>query len=339
MRWLSDSNRRPGTDGVNLQISVIELRPMMAVSADDPFDDPGWGFEPKWDGVRAIIHVTDQGVTLVSRNGNDVTAAYPEAQVLAGVVPAGTVLDGEVVAFEEGRPSFGRLQSRMHVRDPRRVRQLTVSVPVVVMLFDFLVAANTPVLGESLVERRSRLESVTVDDPSIQISPQVIGEGTALFDAAKSQRLEGIVAKRLDSPYVPGKRSPLWRKIKVVHEVDAVVVGWRPGSGGRSGSIGSLVVALFDPQAHLRYVGSVGSGFDQRSLSAMKEILAHYAVDEPSLDPTQVADSSSVNWVNPELVAVVEYREVTGAGHLRAPVFKGMRSDKSPIECTLDQLQ
>lgn len=311
---------------------------MMAVSADDPFDDPGWGFEPKWDGVRAIIHVTDQGVTLVSRNGNDVTAAYPEAQVLTGVVRAGTVLDGEVVAFEEGRPSFGRLQSRMHVRDARRIRQLTVSVPVVLMLFDFLVDAATPVMGEPLLERRARLESVVVDDAAVQISPQVIGQGTALFDAAKSQRLEGIVAKRLDSPYVPGKRSPLWRKIKVVHEVDAVIVGWRPGSGGRSGAIGSLAVALFEPEGVLRYVGSVGSGFDQRSLVAMSEILSHYESDQPPLDTSTINDSASINWVRPKLVAVVEYREVTGAGHLRAPVFKGMRSDKAPEECTIDQL-
>lgn len=311
---------------------------MMAASADDPFDDPEWGFEPKWDGVRAIIHVSERDVMLVSRNGNDVTAAYPEAQALAGVVRAGTVLDGEVVAFEDGRPSFGRLQSRMHVRDARRIRQLTVSVPVVLMLFDFLVDATTAVLGEPLLDRRARLESVIVGDPSVQISPQVVGEGIALFDAAKSQRLEGIVAKRLDSPYLPGKRSPLWRKIKVVHEVDAVIVGWRPGAGGRSGAIGSVAVALFGPDAVLTYVGSVGSGFDQRSLAAMGEILAHYASDDPPLDATTVSDSGSINWVRPELVAVVEYREVTGAGHLRAPVFKGMRSDKVPEECTFDQL-
>lgn len=312
---------------------------MMAVSAEEAFDDPAWGFEPKWDGVRTIVHVGEADVVLVSRNGNDVTAAYPEVQMLVGAVPPRTVLDGEVVAFEDGRPSFGRLQSRMHVRDPRRVRQLMTSIPIVLMLFDFLVDGGTPMLGEPLSVRRKRLEGLSFEDAAIQVSPQVVGEGIALFAAAKAQRLEGIVAKRLDSPYVSGKRSPLWRKIKVVHDVDAVIVGWRPGSGGRSGSIGSLVVALYDSAGQLRYVGSVGSGFDQRSLNAMQEILAHYATDRPSLDAAQVPDARMVNWVDPVLVAVVEYREVTSAGHLRAPVFKGMRSDKSPDECTLDQLQ
>lgn len=312
---------------------------MMAVSYADAFDDSGWAFEPKWDGVRAIVHVSDDGVRLISRNGNDVTGAYPEAQAVTGAVPAGSVLDGEVVAFEDGRPSFGQLQSRMHVRDARRVQQLTITIPVVLMLFDFLVDGGEPLLSEPLSMRRERLEEVVVEDPSVQISPQVVGEGIALFSAAKAQRLEGIVAKRLDSPYVPGKRSPLWRKIKVVHDVDVVVVGWRPGSGGRSGSIGSLVVALFDSDDQLRHVGSVGSGFDQRSLSAMEELVSHYTASQPPLDPSQVTGASSVAWMEPQLVAVVEYREVTGAGHLRAPVFKGMRTDKSPRECTVDQLQ
>jgi bifunctional non-homologous end joining protein LigD len=189
-----------------------------------------------------------------------------------------------------------------------------------------------------LTERRARLEQVLPASEHVQLSPLTVATGRALFEAAAAQRLEGIVAKRLDSVYLPGRRHPSWRKIKVVHEVDAIVVGWRPGSGGRTNGLGSLVIALYDG-SELTSIGSVGSGFDRTSLVAMEELLGLLATDEASLDVEGVPDAGAVRWVRPELVAVVEYREVTSSGHLRAPVFKGMRSDKSPSDCTIDQLE
>lgn len=313
------------------------IAPMMAIPFDAPFDDPAWGFEPKWDGVRAIAEVDDRRIRLWSRNGNEISAAYPELQELAATVDAGTTLDGEVVAFRDGRPSFERLQQRMHLRDQRRIAQLAVDNPVVYMVFDILFDGGENLTGRPLSERRARLEQRITPGVGIQVSPMTIGSGTALFGAAQEQHLEGIVAKRLDSVYVAGRRDPSWRKIKVVHEVDAVIVGWRPGSGGRSDGLGSLVVALSDGEI-LRSIGSVGSGFDQRSLRAMEELLELVATDEPPLPVDAIPDAAAVHWVRPELVAVVEYREVTSSGHLRAPVFKGMRSDKPPSECTFDQL-
>lgn len=309
---------------------------MMATPADEPFDDPAWAFEPKWDGVRALVHI-DGGARAISRNGNDITAAYPELAELAESLGPGSVVDGEIVAFARGRPSFELLQSRMHLRDPARVRSLMARVPVVFMAFDLLFDEGEDIESLPLSARRSRLEASIVESEHVRLSPQVIGEGAALFDAAKEQRLEGVVAKRLDSRYEPGKRSRSWQKIKLVHEVDAIVVGWRPGSGGRSGALGSIALALYDDDG-LRYIGSVGSGFDSRSLGAMSELLAHYTIDDPPLDTGGIQASDEITWVRPELVAVVEYREVTSTMHLRAPVFKGMRSDKSPRDCTIDEL-
>lgn len=313
------------------------IAPMMAVPFDEAFDDPGWGFEPKWDGVRAIAEIAGGRVRMWSRNGNEISIAYPEVEELATTLVEGTIVDGEIVAFQDGRPSFERLQHRMHVRDPRRIAQLAVDNPVVFMVFDLLADAGEDLTGLPLSERRELLDRRITPSERVQVSPMTIGTGTALFAAAREQHLEGIVAKRLDSVYMPGRRHPNWRKIKVVHEVDAVIVGWREGSGGRSNGLGSLVIALYDDD-ELRSVGSVGSGFDQRSLRAMEELLELVAAEEPSLPTDNIQDASAVHWVRPELVAVVEYREVTTSGHLRAPVFKGMRSDKAVSDCTIDQL-
>lgn len=320
-----------------MSIREPRIAPMMAVPIDEPFDDQAWGFEPKWDGVRAIAEIVDGRVRMWSRNGNDISAAYPEIQELGTSLPAGTVVDGEVVAFRDGLPSFERLQQRMHLRDARRISQVAVENPVVYMIFDLLSDAGVDLTRLPLSERRARLEDLITPSQHVQISPMTVENGEALFAAARKQHLEGIVAKRLDSVYLPGRRHPDWRKIKVVHEVDAVVVGWRPGSGGRASGLGSLVVALYDG-GDLHSIGSVGSGFDQRSLRAMEELLELVASDEPPLPTGTIQDSGEVHWVRPELVAVVEYREVTSGGHLRAPVFKGMRSDKSPSDCTIDQL-
>lgn len=315
---------------------MTAIAPMMAVLASEPFDDDEWGFEPKWDGVRAVVEVESGRVRMWSRNGNEISTAYPEIMVLSGL-PDGTIVDGEVVAFRGGRPSFERLQSRMHLRDGRRVERAAIDNPVVFMAFDLLADGDEDLTARPLAERRERLERVLPLSEQVQLSPLTIGAGRALFEAAKAQRLEGIVAKRMDSIYVVGRRSSTWKKIKVVHDVDAVIVGWRPGSGGRSNSLGSLVLALHADDG-LRYVGSVGSGFDHRSLTAMLELMRLVGSDSPFLPVDAVPGADDVHWVRPELVAAVEYREVTSSGHLRAPVFKGMRSDKDPRSCTIDQL-
>lgn len=316
------------------------LDPMLATLTDGPFDDPEWVFEPKWDGIRALA-ICDEQTRLITRNERDVTVAYPELATLHDqVVALGAVLDGEIVAFEEGIPSFQRLQQRMHLRDERRIEQMVIQIPVVYMAFDLLYLDRTDLTHRPLEERRQILEEVLVPSTQLQISPATVGDGVALFAAASQQGLEGVMAKRRTSFYKPGTRSRDWLKVKVVFDADVVIVGWTEGEGRRKGSIGSLVMAVYDG-AELRYVGNVGTGFDKSSLEdTMERIKALVETDAPF--GTEVVRSRSelrtAHWVEPVLVAVIEHRQLTEVGRLRAPAFKGFRDDKRPEDCTYDQL-
>ncbi len=311
--------------------------PMLAVLWDEPFDDEAWGFEPKWDGVRALAYCNG-GTRLMSRNRHDVTAAYPELDRLAAhVVATDAVVDGEIVAMDDGVPSFQRLQQRMHVREPAEVRRLAKRIPVVYVAFDLLYLDGRDLTGRPLRERRALLEEAVVPAGFLQVSPLVERDGVALYGGAAAQGLEGIVAKRLDSRYRVGKRSPAWRKVKATFDVDVVVAGWKPGEGRRAGTVGSLVVGLHDDAGELVYVGNVGSGFDRESLPRVQARLDELSHDQ---SPFSRPDRSlrTARWVRPELVARVEYRQVTDAGKLRAPVFQGLRDDKRPEDCRLVDL-
>ncbi len=332
-QWLAmlSEDMRPPAD------PLPDLDPMLATLWDAPFDDPAWGFEPKWDGVRALA-VCDTATKLLSRNRNDVTGGYPDlARLRDHLVAVDAVVDGEIVAMQDGVPSFQLLQRRMHVRDPAELERLARRIPVVYMAFDLLHLDGRDLTGLSLLERRARLQEIVVPAEFLAVSPLVEGDGEALYEGAAAQGLEGIVAKRLDSRYRPGKRSKAWRKVKVVLDIDVVVAGWKPGEGRRAGTIGSLVVGLYDAVGALQYVGSVGSGFDQRSLPAVQAELEARARDESPL--AEVPRSlRGTRWVAPDLVARVEYRQVTEGGKLRAPVFVGLRTDKRPNECRLGDL-
>ena len=316
------------------------LDPMLATLASEAFDDPAWGFEPKWDGVRALAVCDHHTTRLISRNRRDITDGYPELRSLHDrLVALDAIVDGEIVAFEDGRPSFQRLQQRMHVRDSSRTERLAAQIPVVYMAFDLIYLDGRDLTGSPFTERRRLLEEVVVSDEHIQVSPVVENSGTALFDAAQQQGLEGIVAKRLASRYEPGKRSQSWRKVKVVFDADVVIVGWTEGEGRRAGSLGSLVMALYD-DGELRYVGNVGTGFDRHSLADALERLTSLPETDPHFGSDVIRSRPELrraHWVEPRLVAMVEHRELTDAGRLRAPSFKGFREDKDPTECTFDQ--
>lgn len=335
--WLAilSEDRRPAPE------PRPEPDPMLATLTKEEFDDPHWLFEPKWDGIRAIA-VCNDATRLITRNEKDVTVAYPELRrVNEQVVATDAMIDGEIVAFEDGVPSFQLLQQRMHLRDERRIEQMTKRIPVVYMVFDVLYLDGRDVTGLPLSERRQLLEEVIVPNDQVLLSPATDGKGVALFHAAGQQGLEGIMAKKKGSAYKPGARSKEWLKVKVTFDADVVIVGWTEGEGRRKDSLGSLVMAVYDG-SDLRYVGNVGTGFDQRSLAdAMGRLGA--------LDETDAPFSSEVirsrpelrrsHWVAPILVAMVEHRQLTGAGRLRAPSFKGFREDKTPTECTWAQLQ
>lgn len=317
------------------------LRPMLATLAKDAFDDPEWSFEPKWDGIRALA-VCDGRARLLSRNGKSITDGYPELRSLhERLVAVDAIIDGEIVAFEDGRPSFQRLQSRMHVRDSGRLEALIRQIPVVFMAFDLLYLDGTDLTGQPFTERRRLLEETVVVSEQIQLSPVIEANGVALFAAAGEQKLEGIIAKRSDSGYEPGRRSRAWLKVKVVFDADVVIAGWTEGEGRRAGGIGSLVMAVYEGDA-LRYVGNVGTGFDRAALDSAAELLASHEVDAVQFPPETIRSNRElrgVHWVEPELVATVQHRELTGAGKLRAPAFKSWRDDKEPEECTFDQLR
>jgi bifunctional non-homologous end joining protein LigD len=316
------------------------LEPMLATLAAEPFDDVAFQFEPKWDGVRALA-VCDYQTALYSRLGNEITDGYPELGSLhRRLVATDAILDGEIVAFEDGAPSFQKLQSRMHVRDRRQVEQLMKTVPVVFMAFDLIYLDGRDTTRMTLEERRSLLEEVVVVDDHIQVSPAIREDGVALFEAAKTQGLEGIMAKRLSSLYHPGARSREWLKVKTKFDLDAVVVGWTQGTGNRQGTIGSLALALYDGD-DLVYIGNVGTGFNQRSLDDALRRLKSLG-DAPAPFTSQVIKSRpelrKARWVPPNLVAKVEYRQLTDAGRLRAPSFLEFRDDKKPQDCTVEQL-
>jgi bifunctional non-homologous end joining protein LigD len=316
------------------------LEPMLATLAADTFDDPEWVFEPKWDGIRALA-ICDEKTRLISRNDKDITVAYPELNRLHDqVVALEAVLDGEIVAFEAGIPSFQRLQQRMHLRDERRVEQMAREIPVAYIVFDILYIDGEDLTSRPLNERRAILEEAIVPSERVQISPTTETAGKALFTAAAGQGLEGIMGKRLSSPYQPGARSADWLKMKVKFDADVVIVGWTDGEGRRKGSLGSLVMAVYD-QGELRYVGNVGTGFDRASLADTMSRMG--ALDETERPfPSEVLRSRpelrKAHWVTPSLVAVVEHRQLTSVGRLRAPSFKGFREDKRPEECTYEQL-
>jgi bifunctional non-homologous end joining protein LigD len=311
-----------------------KIEPMLAITAEEPFDSPEFAFEPKWDGVRTIAFVDGGVVRLQTRNLLDCTTQYPEAHQIAEALTGGyqAVVDGEVVALDErGVPSFQRLQPRMHVRDESQVRKLRRGTPVVYEVFDLLWLDGEDLTKSPLRERQRKLDEILTPMGAIRRSEQFIGTGLALFEAAKEQGIEGIVAKRLDSQYVQG-RSAAWVKIKAFRTMDCVVGGWTEGQGGRSNTLGALLLGIYR-DGQLVPVGHVGSGFDERTL---KELLATLKERESPTMPFATAPrvNSPAHWCLPELVCEVQYAEMTREGTLRHPAYRGLRADVSPEECT-----
>ncbi|MGH2791553.1 MAG: non-homologous end-joining DNA ligase, partial [Actinomycetota bacterium] len=322
-----------------------ELSPMMATLEREPFDDDRWLFEPKWDGVRALA-VCEQETMLVSRTRKNMTATYPELHRLhEQLVALDAIVDGEVVAFDKGRPSFEKLQSRINLQGVDAIERAMKSIPVSFIVFDLLYLDGRSLAREPVERRREMLEELVVPNNRVQVSQAVVGEGLALSEAARAQNLEGIVAKKLGSPYRVGKRTREWLKIKVTYDADVVIGGWSPGEGNRTKSFGALLAGVYDDEG-LRFIGAVGTGFTDRVL---KDVMAKLHVHESKKcpfveDPTGLPPSRfgkalrNARWCDPVLVAIVEFRELTAGLRLRAPSFKGLRNDKTADECTYDAL-
>jgi bifunctional non-homologous end joining protein LigD len=317
------------------------IRPMLAESVDDPFDGPDWLFEIKWDGYRAIAFLDNGKTRLVSRNQNDLTPRYPELKDLPQFVKAKTaILDGEVVALDEkGRSSFSLMQQRTGFRARGKRAAANADVPVLYYAFDLIYLDGFDWRRVPLEERKNKLSTILRPGDSLRFSDHYAEQGKALFDVAKQQGLEGILAKKRASFYEE-RRSRDWLKIKIRQQIDCVVGGYTPPEGSRA-HFGSLVLGLYQKDK-LIHVGQVGSGFDQKLLAEIwKELQKRETKKNPFYGEVEALRKTF--WVKPELVAEMEYAEWTGGTNegsgpkLRAPVFLRLREDKNPKECVLPE--
>jgi len=288
-----------------------------------PAVEERYGFEMKWDGVRALVTVAGGGLRVWSRSGRDITTGFPDLAGLAAVVPADTVLDGEVVAFDQqGRVSFAALQQRGRGAEQR---------PVVWLGFDVLRLAGRDLTGQAYLFRRSALEDLGLDSPRWQVPAYLPGGGAEALELSRTAHLEGVVAKLLSSRYEPGRRSPAWIKVKHFATQAVVIGGWRPGRGGLAGGLGSILVGLPQPGGELVYSGRVGTGL---TLAAREELLIRLRGIASGVNPFGTSiprpDARDAMWVRPDLVGEVVFTEWTRDGRLRAPVWRGLRPDVEP---------
>jgi bifunctional non-homologous end joining protein LigD len=337
--WMIHRMGDPATSGwvLGTEPMPAALVPMLAKAGPVPAgrEDASWAYEIKWDGVRAVVFSEPGRMRFVTRNGNDVTARYPELNRMNRALSMHrVVLDGEVVAFDEqGRPSFGALQGRMHLTRDSAVKRLAKEKPVTYMAFDLLWLDGVSLMDRPYLERRAALRALLADGERWQVPDHVVGGGAKLLAATREQGLEGIVAKRADSPYEPGRRTGAWRKVKNTNRQELVIGGWLPGEGRRQDRIGALLVGLRESEADgepLRFVGRVGTGFTESELDRLRERLAPLVRDTSPFDvvPKTIKIPREAVWVEPELVAEVEFVEWTREGVLRAPSYKGLREDK-----------
>lgn len=286
-----------------------------------------WLHEIKWDGVRAVVAWDGLSGTVRSRAGNEMSAIYPELAQAVPALPSGTIVDGEIVTLDaDGVPSFELLQTRMNLHRPGGEMQR--SVPVTYVVFDLLQSTEA-LLSHPLAERQSRLASL--DLPGGFVVSETFDDPAVIWDFVKRRGIEGVVSKRRTSVYRPGARSPDWVKSVVFKSVRAVVGGFTEGEGGRLGGFGALILGL--PAADgLRWIGSVGSGFAESDVRNIRQALDEMIVAESPFAPHPDMPAQ-ITWVAPALVAVVQYKQWTGAGRLRGPSFKGF-SDHPTAEVT-----
>lgn len=312
------------------------VAPMLAVAGDPPAG-AGWAVEFKWDGVRAVTAVAGERVRANSRLGNDVTEGYPELAGLGALLdgrPA--LLDGELVALDTaGRPDFGLLQHRMHVRRPPA--ELVARIPVAYLVFDLLALDGRSLLAQPYDRRRDVLDGLGLDAARVRVPPSTTDVPAAqLLEVARAHGLEGVVAKRRTARYEPGRRSPAWVKTALLHTQEVVIGGWTAGEGRRSATFGALLLGAYDAEGRLRYLGHVGTGFTEAALAALMARLEPLATTRsPFDDEVPRPQARRARWVRPELVGEITYRNLTHDRRLRAASWRGLRADKTPAQARL----
>lgn len=319
---------------------------MLAKPGEVPESDSGeWAYEVKWDGIRALGYADRGKWSMLSRRQEDVSVRYPELQAIADSLEQhSAILDGEVVAFDDkGRPRFQLIQSRMGLSSPAAVKAKMQQQPVDYVIFDLLHLDGHRVRDLPYLQRRELLEGLGLDGPRWSVPRYRLDGGANLLEAARRQGLEGVVSKRTDSPYRPGKRTGEWIKTRVWKRQEFVIGGYLPGEGSRAKRVGSVLVGYYDRRRSelrkgqkqvLHFAGGVGSGLKESDLAFLtKELQKRERPDSP-FDvghPTGPKARFAV-WCEPELVGVVSWTEWTNQGTLRQPAFKGMRNDTDPRE-------
>jgi bifunctional non-homologous end joining protein LigD len=306
------------------------ITPMMAsLRRGLPHDDDRYGWEFKWDGVRAIGYVSGGQLRLLSRTGHDITKTYPELAVLAQRVDRPVIVDGEIIAIAAGRPDFGLLQSRMHVRHPPE--SLVRQAPVQLYLFDLLHHGDESLLPLPYTGRRERLAELGLDVGRVAGIPRRRPDRVGVQAASLANALEGVVGKPLASAYHPGQRRD-WIKIKNIRHQEVIICGWKPGQGRRADTIGSLLVGVRDG-SRLRYAGHVGTGFTQAALADLTHRLQPLRrADSPFGTAVPAPHARGAQWVQPRLVGEVAFTEWTADQVLRHPSWRGLRTDKNPSQ-------
>ena len=306
---------------------VVPMLAKLATSLPDP--DRGWAYEFKWDGARAIVFCERGTVRVVSRTQEDITRRYPELRGLAGALgPQEVVLDGEIVALAADKvPRFEQLQQRIGLTAEADIKRKMSEVPVHYFAFDLLFIDGQSLMSLPYLERRQRLQALGLSGPAWQTPQHQVGHGAAMLEASRTAGLEGIVAKRADSPYEESRRSVNWLKIKNRLRQDLVIGGWMEGEGKRKGYPGALLVGYWDG-AELRYAGRVGTGFTDAMLARLASQFA--PLERPDSPFTTGRTPAGTHFVEPRLVGGFEFAEWTRAGQIRAGAFKGLRKDRDP---------
>ena len=313
------------------------LSPMLASPGRLPESEEGWAFEVKWDGVRAITYWWPGDMRIESRNLNDVSSRYPELRALGHQLGGfEAVLDGEIVAFDEhGRPSFAHLQRRMHQTSASVIRRLAEETPVTYMIFDVLYLDGHLTTALGYGERRQLLEQLELNGASWQTPAYRKDESRAFLTVTAEHGLEGILAKRLDAPYRPGERSEEWVKIKHTNRQELVIGGWLEGKGRRTGQLGALLMGYYEGEGKerfLRYAGRVGTGFDDAELERLNAALAARRRRLSPFGKRGIQPPRGAHFVEPELVAEIEFSRWTRDRILRHSSYKGLRTDKAATE-------
>jgi bifunctional non-homologous end joining protein LigD len=324
-----------------MKTKLPRLEPMMAKSTPQlPIDTSGYACEVKWDGIRALAYIESSKLQLLSRNGFDITFRYPELHALSQAIgPRSIILDGEIVAFQEdGRPSFALLQRRMNLEKSALIEQIARTIPVTYVIFDVLHLDEQSLIEYSYEKRRHILSELKLSDQAWTIPAYQTEKIAEFLEASRKLELEGILIKRLNSPYLAGKRSDAWLKVKNFLRQEFIIAGWTAGAGNRAGTIGALLLGYYDVtpeiasraavQQRLLYAGSCGTGFTGDMLKKLKELLQPLVIaNNPfTVDPQK----SGAFFTQPILIGEFSFAEWTAGRTLRHPSFQGLRRDKDP---------